>query len=161
MISNECPEIYQVFERKRTLSLLWLIFVWIRTGIAAQMLAREPVAQQEEGSVIWAGFDSSGRLHVDLYFFWTNGCPHFARARPFIESLAQRSPWLNLHSLPPSGHSQNVALFIHGRTHRRRTEWRTRVLFCSTALVGYDNDAITSAYLDSVLNDCLSHLLEN
>ena len=38
------------------------------------------------------------RTQVHLYFFWTSTCTHCQAARPFVEALPARHPWLVLHS---------------------------------------------------------------
>ena len=34
---------------------------------------------------------------VEIYFFWGEGCPHCAKAKPFLEDLAQRYPSVTVH----------------------------------------------------------------
>lgn len=36
--------------------------------------------------------------YADIYFFWGDGCPHCAQAKPFLEGLAQRFPQVRVHS---------------------------------------------------------------
>ena len=31
-----------------------------------------------------------------IYMFWGDGCPHCAEAKPYLEGLAQRYPWVEL-----------------------------------------------------------------
>src|SRR4030042_4286068 len=35
---------------------------------------------------------------VGVYFFWGDGCPHCAQAKPFFEALARRNPRVVLRS---------------------------------------------------------------
>ena len=35
---------------------------------------------------------------VDIYFFWGDGCPHCAKAKPFLEGLVAANPQVILHS---------------------------------------------------------------
>jgi len=46
---------------------------------------------------VWRSSADDG-VHVHLYFFWSPTCPHCQKARQYIEPLAARTPWLELHS---------------------------------------------------------------
>ena len=114
------------------------------------------------GGSEWAEFDASGGLHLDLYFFWSKGCPHCLRARPFVESLAARTPWLKLHSLPLADNEGNVARYLEmADLVGAEPGGVPAFLYCGTMLVGYDDDASTGAYLESTLESCRTYLLEN
>ncbi len=41
---------------------------------------------------------------VEVYFFWSETCPHCEAARPFIEAIPRDRPWVVLHSLEVSRH---------------------------------------------------------
>lgn len=47
---------------------------------------------------------------VGVYFFWGNGCPHCAQAKPFLESLAQRDPRVVLRSYEVWYNKENRAI---------------------------------------------------
>lgn len=46
----------------------------------------------------WIEANAAGERQVHLYFFWTSTCTHCQAARPFVEALPARHPWLVLHS---------------------------------------------------------------
>ncbi|NMB90086.1 MAG: hypothetical protein GYA17_17140 [Chloroflexi bacterium] len=48
---------------------------------------------------------------VYLYLFWGDGCPHCARAKPFLENLPARYPGLELKSYEVYYDPENQALF--------------------------------------------------
>jgi len=48
---------------------------------------------------------------VQLHFFWSRNCPHCQAARPFVESLPQTHPWIQVHSLEVSNHDANRSRF--------------------------------------------------
>jgi thiol-disulfide isomerase/thioredoxin len=48
---------------------------------------------------VWRDVDPSGTPRVHLYFFWSQECPHCQEAKPEVEALAAKHPWLVLHSL--------------------------------------------------------------
>jgi len=49
---------------------------------------------------------------VTLHFFWGNGCPHCARAKPFLDGLVRRYPALRLREYEVYDHRENVDLFM-------------------------------------------------
>ena len=50
---------------------------------------------------------------VQLYFFWSGDCPHCLQARPFVESLEARFPWILVHSLEVIDYPENRDRFEH------------------------------------------------
>lgn len=47
---------------------------------------------------------------VTIYFFWGEGCPHCAKAKPFLEELAAAHPDLHLQEYEIYNNSENLAL---------------------------------------------------
>lgn len=81
-----------------------------------------PAARAEEPSAAptlppaatrWHEIDATGEVRIHLYFGWTSTCPHCAAARPFIDELSRKLPWLAVHSYQLDGHDENVQ-FIAG-----------------------------------------------
>lgn len=108
----------------------------------------------------WVGQDASGGPVVELYFFWSDRCPHCAEARPFVRTLAGRHPWLRLHSLEVTGSRDNA---------RRYAELAARLgeeaasvpafLFCGEMITGYDRPGGIGAVLEGRLTACHQRLL--
>jgi len=44
---------------------------------------------------------------VTLYFFWAEGCPHCAAAKPLLAELAERHPGLSVRSFEVTGSAEN------------------------------------------------------
>ncbi len=70
----------------RALALLLGLLLWLSASLAQ---AAPPT---------WRDVDEAGQDRVHLYFFWTRSCPHCQEARPVVEQLAARHPWLVVHS---------------------------------------------------------------
>lgn len=49
---------------------------------------------------------------VSLHFFWGEGCPHCARAKPFLEGLKRRHPGLEVCDYEVFSHRENVDLLV-------------------------------------------------
>ena len=147
----------------RLLSLLSAVLIWSHVaaaaGLSPQVSELDPGGDEE---IAWAGTDASGSLQIHLYFFWSQGCPHCARARPFVESLAGRTPWLNLHSLSLNNNKRHIAQYLAmADSVGEEPGGVPAFVFCGTMLVGYDDDATTGDFLESKLNECRRYLLES
>ena len=95
---------------------------------------------------------------VELHFFWSRGCPHCQAARPFVEALPGRLPWLRLHSLEV-GEPANGALY--DRMAQAIGEDASSVpafLFCGRMMVGFDAPETTGAELVAALEGCRAGL---
>jgi hypothetical protein len=92
---------------------------------------------------------------VDLYFFWSASCPHCLEARPFVEALSTRHPWLRLHSLELSQHPENIGTYLQMAAGLgQEANAIPAFIFCGRMLTGYADDATTGAELSRLLQDC-------
>jgi len=92
---------------------------------------------------------------VELYFFWSLRCPHCLEAKPFVEALPQRLPWLELHALELSQHPDHVRRYVEmagalGQEARAVPAF----IFCGEMLVGWQSAATTGAFLLDRLKAC-------
>ncbi|MGS0696288.1 cytochrome C biosynthesis protein [Shewanella sp. 0m-4] len=96
---------------------------------------------------MWHYTNSQGELKVKLYFFWSKTCPHCAEAHPFIDSLPERYPWIEVedHMITASG-TMKIWQQIAKQTG---TEARSVPYFASgeKAVVGYSSQAVTGEFL--------------
>lgn len=107
----------------------------------------------------WLRRDADGRPQIQVYFFWSASCPHCLDARPNIEALAQRRPWVTLHSLELSGNSDN-ARFYEGLISRLRVDAAVPAfLFCGEMHIGWHQAATTGAKLERALDACHARVL--
>lgn len=101
-----------------------------------------------------AATDDAG-AEVHLHFFWSQTCPHCRRARPFVESLPERYPWLTVHSLDVSGDPANAALYVDMASDLGvQARAVPAFLFCGAMLTGYDADETTGLFLEKQLFAC-------
>src|SRR5512143_1941018 len=72
-------------------------------GAAPSPTASPPPPTLAPMATCWASPGADGSIQVHLYFGWTSTCPHCAKARPFIDTLAADLPWLVVHSYQLDG----------------------------------------------------------
>lgn len=124
----------------------WLLGLLLLAGLAG------PAAGEDAP---WYGTDAAGRPVVELYFFWSERCPHCLEARPFVQRLARENDWLRLHEREVSGSRENARLYqlLAGRLGRQ-AQSVPAFLFCRSMLVGYEDAATTGARLKGLLQAC-------
>ncbi len=103
--------------------------------------------------------DENGAHQVTLYFFWTQTCPHCQRARPYVESLPDELPWLELRSYDltanPGSGREYVRLAQSIGEHARSVP---AFLFCGRLITGYDDPQGVGAELERQLQSCKDSL---
>ena len=92
---------------------------------------------------------------IDLYFFWSNRCPHCLEARPFLESLPDAHPWIRLHSLEILEHPANRERFAQLTATLGITPQSVPTfMWCGQHHTGYVDDQRTGRLLLASLVEC-------
>lgn len=111
-------------------------------ALAAAVVSAAPAVDSELDPLWYAVDEQDGQpaVTVKLYVFWSQGCPHCAHARPFLESLAAARPWLEAIFLEVSGSPLNRDWFgaLAARTGNP-VQGVPTVFLCGHMLVGYDD----------------------
>jgi thiol-disulfide isomerase/thioredoxin len=58
----------------------------------------------------WQNISAQGGEEINIYFFWSQGCPHCAKEEPFLEKLKQKYPEVRIRDYEISGSSENQKL---------------------------------------------------
>jgi hypothetical protein len=102
--------------------------------------------------VIWA--QSPARL--DVYLFWTAGCPHCDREIAFLKRLEAEEPRLKVHYLEVSRNADNRAVFAAIAYRFKLARLSVPVTLVGNAvLVGYATDQSSGAELKRSIAACL------
>jgi hypothetical protein len=109
---------------------------------------------------VWVQPAADGQPEVQLYFFWSQGCPHCTAAHPYIAAIPEARPWVRLHALELSRNPDNVRLYRDmaqqlGEKGASVPAW----LFCGEMHVGWESDATTGAMLRHRLDLCRARAL--
>lgn len=107
----------------------------------------------------WYEKSATGDIKLYLYFFWSKECPHCRRAKPFLEELQSRLPWVLLQQKEVTEYPENKALFHEmvdslGETSRAVPT----LMFCGGMVQGFDKPENTGVELTSLLKDCHQQL---
>jgi len=133
------------------------------TGSAAAETATDaprPGGTDPSAPAFWYGRAADGGPSVRLYFFWTPTCPHCREAKPFVEALPQRLPWVEVVSLVVKDHRANARFYFEtAKSVGRQASSVPGLLYCRTAEIGYDTAATTGEWLVRELERCRARLL--
>ena len=114
-----------------------------------------------EGDGLWHGRDAQGGVRVKLYVFESETCPHCARARPFVQALAERYPWLDVESREVTRSAANLELF--GLLAARTGEAIRGVpafFVCGRMIVGFDDPEGLGRVIEDRAVGCRARLTE-
>ena len=125
---------------------LWILVIF---GLILSCAA----SAQPSNARIQTGDD--GQAQVQLWFFWSAGCPHCLEARPHLVEMAAEHPWIKLHDLELSRHPENVRLYVD-MAARLGEEARSvpAFIYCGQMHVGWGSADTTGMSLLRSLEAC-------
>lgn len=107
----------------------------------------------------WLQPGPDGRQQVRLYFFWSLTCPHCEAARPFVETIPERRPWVALQSLEVSRDPQNAAFYRDIMSKVGQDAGVPGFLLCGELRVGWHQAETSGAELEQALDTCHRRVL--
>jgi len=135
----------------------------ILLGLALLLItATAPGQPAVTGGNPWASMDTQGVVRIQLYFFWSARCPHCSHAMPFVTSLAQRYPWLELQAQEVTADRSHLQRYRElAAMLGQEANSVPAFLFCGIMTTGFDADATTGAALEQSLNTCYRKVQAN
>lgn len=121
--------------------LMLLVLLCALLGLAAAPVNANPAAQEGEP--------------VTIYFFWGDGCPHCAEAKPFLAGLTQRFPRVQVRDFEVWYHEENQAPLIQMAAKFGFEPTAVPTIFIGDRYwVGYARDPIGKE-IESYIGACL------
>lgn len=109
------------------------------------------------GEIPWVTQGADGADRVGLWFFWSERCPHCREALPFVEGLAARNPWLEVHSLELTRDRENAALYVRmAAAVGMEARAVPAFLVCGRMLTGFDRAEGIGADVLALAQSCRS-----
>ena len=123
------------------LLIIILVFMPVSASFSGPNNVHQQFAEQESSS-------------VNLHFFWSLRCPHCLEAKPEIEILDSKYPWLKLHSYDVFGNQANINLYMEmaGQLGMQANSV-PGFIFCGQMLVGFSGET-TLLQLENSLVAC-------
>lgn len=112
-------------------------------------------AQAEPQSPItWHKVSAQGELKIPLYFVWSKTCPHCKEAHPFIDSLPEKYPWIEVHSFRVG--DAGTAEMWQQLADETNTPSRSVPFLstCGKTIIGYSSREVTGEFLLNRLKRC-------
>ncbi len=132
----------------------------LRLLVVAFLFASWNASFAAQSDALWVKPGPDGRMHVQLYFFWSLSCPHCLEARPFVESIPSGRPWVRLHSLELTRHPE------HARQYQAMAAQLNQeavsvpaLLFCGEMHLGWDRAGTSGAALLQRLDACQARIV--
>ena len=95
--------------------------------------------QQSLPDSTWFESDHRGRQIIQVYFFWSEQCPHCLDAFPFVTELAEKNTDINLHSLQLVGEGDNIRRYQYMAMKLGQSAQAVpAILFCNSMRTGFD-----------------------
>ncbi|MDP2963475.1 MAG: hypothetical protein Q8N54_12010 [Sulfurimicrobium sp.] len=117
-----------------------------------------PLQAQSDG--LWVKPGPDGRMHVQLYFFWSLTCPHCLEARPFVESIPTERPWVTLHSLELTRHPEHARMYQEMAAQLNQEAVSVpALLFCGEMHLGWDKAGTTGVEILQQLDACQERVI--
>jgi hypothetical protein len=108
-----------------------------------------------EDDDLWFEVTPDGDIEVRLYFFWSETCPHCARAQPVIKRLTDERPWLEIRSYEVSASPANREIFaLLARSAGEEIRGVPAFFVCGVMLVGFDNELGMGQTLAALSDRC-------
>ncbi len=87
------------------------------------------------------GGDNNTKNSQTLYFFWGDGCPHCAAAKPFLAGLQKKYPTLNISAYEVYKNKKNLAFMQKmAESHGTEPTGVPTFFFGDTVLVGFSEN---------------------
>ena len=107
---------------------------------------------------LWVTIGADGQPRIQLYFFWSQTCPHCLAAHPHIDALPQARPWVEVQALEVSRQPENVRRFEQmAASLGEEAAGVPSFFFCGQMMVGWD--ASVGALLEQGLDACRARVL--
>lgn len=100
----------------------------------------QPVCASASETGTWTNAATNGETQVQLYFFWSQKCPHCLKAIPFIDALDREHGWLEVHSAEISQNRKNLKRYVEmarGLGHEASSV--PAFIICGRMITGYDS----------------------
>lgn len=133
---------------------------WLFVAIGAWLAAAPAQAASDPADpAFWYGRAADGSPRIKVYFFWTSRCPNCRAARPFLEDLPSRLPFVELVSRPTEGSAANARLqYSTAKALGADPTSVPAIFFCGEAQIGFDEATGVGASLVRRIEACRARL---
>lgn len=100
----------------------------------------------------WYEVDTNNRVHLNLFVFYRDTCPHCRDGLQFADGLQRRYPWLRVWKYEISGHAGNFELYRRMAQSLNRPAGTVPAFFyCNQLTLGYTSYQYTGRQIEARL----------
>jgi thiol-disulfide isomerase/thioredoxin len=115
-----------------------------------------------ETDAFWYGAAADGTPTVRLYYFFSPTCPHCQAAKPFLEEMASRKPWLEIKRYAVKDNRANAKFYFEtAKSLGVEALSVPGFVYCRQVVIGFDSAATTGADIEKAIDACHSSRLAN
>jgi thiol-disulfide isomerase/thioredoxin len=115
-----------------------------------------------KSSEFWYGTAADGGPIVRLYYFFSPTCPHCQAAKPFLDEMAGRKPWLEIKPYAVKDNRDNARFYFEtAKSLGVEALSIPGFVFCRQVMIGFDTAATTGADLERALDACHADRVAN
>ncbi|GLP97921.1 cytochrome C biosynthesis protein [Paraferrimonas sedimenticola] len=123
--------------------------------LLAIALVSGPALALDNPQQVWYQNDTQGQVEkVNLYFFWSETCPHCREAHPFIDEIPNQLPWVELKDYLITEPGTREKLMKIGELTGNTPRSVPYFAVCGEAIVGYNSHEVTGEYIIDRLKAC-------
>ena len=103
---------------------------------------------------LFFGFPIFAQKSIELYFFYKEGCPYCAEAKPFLENLEKKYPQLKVREFEISGDEKNQKLFfLLADAYGQKIEGVPTIYIGDKVISGFNE--MISFQIEQAVQDCI------
>jgi thiol-disulfide isomerase/thioredoxin len=132
-----------------------LLLLLCAFGVPPDALAGDDGGRDPAVEAFWHGMAPDGGPSVRLHYFYSPSCPHCQAAKPFLDQLQSRLPWLEVERYSVKDDRDN-ARFYYSTAKSLGVEALSvpGFVFCREVRIGFDAAETTGADLERALLAC-------
>jgi glutaredoxin len=145
-----------------TFFVLALAFALALASAPPVAAAAQPEATSPADPLFWYSRAPDGTPRIRVHFFWTSRCPNCQAAKPFMEDLPRKLPYVELVSHPTDGSATNRRLqYVTAKSLGADPTSVPAIFFCGESQIGYDDAQGIGASLVRRIDACRTRLAQN
>ncbi len=110
----------------------------------------------------WYGTAADGTPTVRLWYFFSPTCPHCQAAKPFLDEMASRKPWLEIRRYVVKDNRANAKFYFEtAKSLGVEALSVPGFIWCRQVLIGFDSAGTTGAEIEKALDACHAARLAN
>jgi len=129
--------------------------LWVVLALSVLLSAATSVrGADDQANWSWYSIGAAGNVRLNLYLFWSNTCPHCAKAHQFLDAMKQRRPWLDVYAYE-THEPGNLDLYRRmAQSINRNAGQVPAFIYCSNLEIGFETEEITGARLERSIVRC-------